>query len=170
MPKRAGMKSGKWLAMMETDIWTRPDVVAASALIVRSFERLVGRALAPATGDPVADARALFEAPFAVLAHGVQPDPVLFYGNETALRLWDMSFDAFTRMPSRLTAEPMLREERQRLLETAARKGFIDDYAGVRISSSGARFVIRDVILWTLQDEAGAPHGQAAFIPAWTAQ
>lgn len=164
------MKSGKWLTMIEEEIWARPDVIAASALLLGSFERLVGRALQPASGNLRADARALFDAPFAVLAHGVQADPILFYGNAAALHLWEMSFDAFTRMPSRLTAEPMLREERQRLLETAARKGFIDDYAGVRISSSGARFRIRDVILWTLHDERGAQQGQAALIPAWTAE
>ena len=63
----------------------------------------------PASGDTCADAKALFEAPFAVLAHGTQPDPIFFYGNATALRLWEMSFEAFTRLPSRMSAEPMLR-------------------------------------------------------------
>lgn len=153
--------------MRNDDIWTRPEAVAASALILESFARVVGRALLPAMGDAIADARALFEAPFAVLAHGTQDDPVFFYGNATTLRLWEMSFDDFTRMPSRLTAEPMLREERQALLERAARKGFIDDYAGVRISSSGVRFRIRDVVLWTLRDASGVHHGQAAFVPRW---
>jgi hypothetical protein len=150
------------------DVWRRPDVVQRSALLLQSFETVVGRALLPASGDDLASARALFEAPFAVLAHGTQDDPIFFYGNATALRLWEMSFDAFTRMPSRLSAEPMLREERQALLEQAARKGFIDDYAGVRISSSGARFRIRDVVLWMLKDASGATQGQAALIPAWT--
>jgi hypothetical protein len=150
-------------------VWSRPDVIAASALMLRSFQTVVGRPLLPASGDAAYDARALFEAPFAVLAHGTQPDPIFFYGNATALRLWDMSFDAFTRMPSRLSAEPGLRDERQRLLAQAARSGFIDDYAGVRISRSGARFRIEKVILWTLADESGASHGQAAWIPDWTA-
>ena len=153
--------------MNDDTIWTRPPVTAASALILRSYERVVGRALLPASGDPAEDARALFEAPFAVLAHGAQDDPVLFYGNALALRLWSMSFEEFTRMPSRLTAEPMLREERQRLLAAAARKGFIDDYTGVRIASDGRRFMIRDVTLWTLTDGDGAGRGQAARVPVW---
>jgi hypothetical protein len=154
--------------MQAEPLWARPQVVAQSALILRSFQARVGRALLPSNGDDLADARALYEAPFAVLAHGTQDDPIFFYGNATALRLWDMSFEDFTRMPSRLSAEPMLREDRQSLLETAARLGYIDDYRGVRISSSGARFRIENVILWTLADDVGVSHGQAAFIPEWT--
>lgn len=154
--------------MQGEPVWTRPQVVAQSALIRRSFQAKVGRALLPSSGDDLADARALFEAPFAVLAHGTEADPIFFYGNATALRLWDMRFEDFTRMPSRLSAEPMLREERQSLLERAARQGYIDDYRGVRISSRGARFRIENVILWSLADEAGVSHGQAAFIPEWT--
>jgi hypothetical protein len=79
-----------------------------------------------------------------------------------------MDFARFTQMPSRLTAEPMLREERQRLMETAARKGFIDDYAGVRISASGKRFLISDVILWTVSHPDGSRPGQAATFDTWT--
>ncbi|MDB5644260.1 MAG: hypothetical protein JWN07_3577 [Hyphomicrobiales bacterium] len=144
-----------------------PTVVADSALILKSFHAVVGRPLLPATGDARADSRALFDAPFAVLAHGTQDDPVFFYGNACALRLFEMDFTAFTRMPSRLSAEPMLREERQALLARAAQHGFIDDYAGIRISSTGARFRIENVILWTLTDEAGVTRGQAAYVPNW---
>lgn len=154
--------------MRDEPVWARPQTIADSALILRSFQSVVGRPLLPASGDAGADAQGLFEAPFAVLAHGTQEDPVFFYGNATALRLWDMNFADFTRMPSRLSAEPMLREERQSLLERAARQGFIDDYRGVRISSGGTRFWIENVILWTLRDENGATRGQAAFVPDWT--
>lgn len=151
--------------MSDEAVWERSQVVARSRLILRSFHRVVGRALLPEGGDDGAMSRALFHAPFAVLAHGVEADPILFYGNAAALGLWEMDFDGFTKMPSRLTAEPVLREERQRLLERAGRKGYIDDYAGVRVSSRGARFRIESVILWNLLDEAGTVHGQAAFIP-----
>ena len=41
------------------------------------------------------------------------------------------------RTPSRLTAEPVAREERARLLDEVTRNGFIANYAGVRISSRG---------------------------------
>ena len=65
-----------------------------------------------------------------------------------------------------MSAEPLPREERPQLLERAARRGFIDDYAGIRISSTGARFRIQHVILRTLKDEAGASLGQSAYVPA----
>ena len=106
---------------MDDVIWKRPEIRAQSALLITSFRNCVGRDLILSCGDAAEDARALFEAPFALLSHGTQNDPVLNYGNATALRLWEMDFARFTQMPSRLTAEAMLREERQRLLETAAR-------------------------------------------------
>lgn len=153
--------------MTDGEVWSRPQIVAHSALLLGSFRRIVGRELIAPTGDAQADARALFSAAFAVLSHGVEEDPVLNYGNAAALRLWEMDFAAFTRMPSRLTAEPMLREDRQRLLATAARRGYVDDYAGVRISRSGRRFRIENVILWSLVDEAGTKRGQAAVFDRW---
>ncbi len=102
-----------------------------------------------------------------MLSHGLEDDPVLNYGNREALKLWDMSFPDFTRMPSRVTAEPVLREERERLLATAARKGFIDDYAGVRISATGRRFRIENAIIWNVVDDEGVRRGQAATFDRW---
>ena len=153
--------------MVEKDIWGRPDIIAQSARLILSFRTCVGRDLITASGDEIENAKALFAAPFALLSHGMQDDPVLNYGNHTALTLWEMDFARFTQMPSRLTAEPMLREERQRLLETAARKGYIDDYSGVRISASGRRFLISNVVLWTVTDAHGAKCGQAAVFDTW---
>ena len=153
--------------MAGDDIWCRPDVIAQSARLISSFRACVGRDLIAASADEVENAKALFTAPFALLSHGTQEDPILNYGNHTALTLWEMDFARFTQMPSRLTAEPMLREERQRLLETAARKGYIDDYSGVRISASGQRFLISNVILWTVTDAHGAKCGQAAVFDTW---
>ena len=149
------------------EIWQKPEIKAHSQALISSFKTLVDRDLITTTGDVDADTRALFHAPFALLSHGTEADPILNYGNETALNLWEMDFAHFTQMPSRLTAEPMLREERQRLLETAARKGYIDDYAGIRISASGKRFRISNVILWSVTDTTGAQLGQAAFFDQW---
>lgn len=66
-------------------------------------------------------------------------------------------------MPSRLSAEAPLREERQALLERVSRDGFIDDYAGIRISARGTRFRIENAVVWNLIDAAGVRHGQAAM-------
>jgi hypothetical protein len=134
-------------------------------LIARSYERWTGRALVETDGDIVS---ALWSAPFAIVAHGTEADPVFFFGNETALGLFEMDYPAFTRLPSRLSAEPLLREERARLLERVARDGIIEDYAGIRISASGRRFEIRDASVWNLIEPDGSPAGQAAAFSTWS--
>lgn len=65
-------------------------------------------------------AQALFDAPRVVVSHQTQADPVLCYGNRKALALWEMDLATLTSTPSRLTAEPVERAERQRLLDTGA--------------------------------------------------
>jgi hypothetical protein len=136
-----------------------PDTSARIALIAESFARLLRRPLVEPGDDPVA---ALWNAPCAVVAHGTEADPVFFFGNRAALAAFECDVASFIRMPSRLSAEAPLRDERQRLLDRVARDGFIDDYAGVRISATGRRFRIETAIVWNLVDEQGACHGQAA--------
>jgi hypothetical protein len=127
----------------------------------------LGRELIERSGDPADEARRLFEAPFVVVSHGTQADPILNYGNRTALELWETDFASLTAMPSRLTAEAPERAERARLLERTARDGYVDDYRGVRISTSGRRFLIEQAIVWNLVDAAGRPVGQAATFAHW---
>lgn len=129
------------------------------ALIASSYRRLLGRDLVPLSDDPVA---ALWDAPLALVAHGVQADPVFFFGNRAALAAFDASIDQFTAMPSRFSAESPLREERQALLDRVTADGFIDDYRGIRISTTGRRFEIAGAVVWNLVDEAGVRRGQAA--------
>jgi hypothetical protein len=146
----------------------RPDAAVDPtrlALIIASFRRLTGRQLVPDAADP---AEALWRAPTAIVAHGVEPDPLFFYGNRLALAKFEMAFEDFVRMPSRLSAEPLLREERARLLDRVSREGFIEDYAGVRIAASGRRFRIEQATVWNLTDEAGTVRGQAAAFHRWT--
>ncbi len=136
-----------------------PAVSARIVLIAESFTRLLGRPLIERTDDIVA---ALWHAPRAVVAHGTEADPVFFFGNRAALAAFDSDAAAFTAMPSRLSAEAPLRDERQRLLDRVTRDGFIDDYAGVRISATGRRFRIDGAMVWNLVDPCGELHGQAA--------
>ena len=59
------------------------------------------------------------------------------------------------------------RLERQKQLEEVARKGYISEYRGVRISRSGRRFWVEDAVVWQLLDESGVCHGQAAKFDSW---
>lgn len=140
-------------------LYREPGRAALIALLPASFERLLGRPLIESSGDVVA---ALWDAPFALVAHGAGPDPVFFFGNGYALAAFESDVESFTRMPSRLSAEAPLREERQALLDQVAAHGYIDDYAGVRISAKGRRFRIDPAIVWNLVDNEGLCHGQAA--------
>ncbi|MBA2127192.1 MEKHLA domain-containing protein [Hyphomicrobium methylovorum] len=124
-----------------------------------SYLRLTGRPLVVTDGDLV---EALWSAPFAVVAHGTEADPVFYFGNQVALQLFEMDFGDFTQLPSRMSAEPLLQAERARLLARVTQSGIIEDYAGVRIAASGKRFRISDASVWNLTDAAGIAVGQAA--------
>lgn len=138
---------------------------ARVALIAQSFARLTGRDLVP-RGAAVADT--LWRLPAVVLAHGTGADPCFFYANRAALDRFALSGARLIAMPSRLSAEAPERGERARLLAAVAAQGFIDDYAGVRIAASGARFRIEQATVWNLVDAAGAHRGQAATFARWT--
>jgi hypothetical protein len=119
-------------------------------------------------GDGAFSAEALWSAPRVVLAHGLGPDPRFFYGDRLALELFDVTPQQLLQMPSRLSAESDDRAERARLLDQVNRCGVIEDYAGVRVSSTGRRFRIAQATVWNLIDAAGELHGQAATFDQWT--
>lgn len=135
------------------------------ALIAESFLRLTGRRLIADGGV----AEALWDAPRVIVAHGTEADPVFFYGNRLALEVFAMDYTAFTRLPSRYSAQAQTREERARLLERVSRDGYIEDYSGVRISATGRLFRIEHAVVWNLIDADGACHGQAASFDRWVA-
>jgi hypothetical protein len=102
-----------------------------------------------------------------VLSHDTAEEPVFNYANLAAQRRFDMDWESLTALPSKQSAEPMLQEERQRLIETVRQQGYIDDYSGVRISAAGQRFFIPRATVWNLLDEQGGYHGQAAVFTEW---
>lgn len=133
----------------------------------RSFHAVTGRDLIdPALSLDVA-AEALFHAPFVVLSHDAAPDPLLTYGNQTALNLFALTWEELIQMPSRLTAQAPDRAERARLLAEVTAHGFIDNYSGVRIARTGQRFLIEQATVWNLTDAQGQRCGQAATFRDW---
>lgn len=142
------------------------SIIRHSKLLAASFERATGRPLLAGI-FPADLPHALYHAPFVLLSHGTQTDPVFNYANQTAQHLWEFSWEDFTRLPSRLSAEPVAAAERQAMLAEAKQKGFISDYKGVRISRSGRRFLIKNALLWNIHDAAGRYQGQAATFREW---
>ncbi len=147
--------------------WQQPSMVRQAERIVRRHLHFTGRRLLDVDLDGIDLARALYEAPMVVVSHGTESDPVLNYGNATALSLWGMSWEEFTKTPSRFTAEAPNREERARLLAAVTAGGHIDDYSGVRITRDGRRFRIARATVWNLVTESGEPCGQAATFSRW---
>ena len=148
-------------------IWKSDSVISHTACLARSLKNLTGRELWPEAANPGDLAEQVFHAPFVLVSHGTEADPILNYGNRTALDLWEMSWAELTQTPSRLTAEAPNREERARLLAAVTQRGFIDDYSGVRISKAGRRFRIASATVWNLLTETGQPCGQAAMFDRW---
>ena len=148
-------------------IWQQPELILHSKRLYRSFELWTGRPLIAPKSTDEEIGRSLFEAPFILVSHGMERDPILNYGNQAALKLWQMDWAQFTSTPSRLTAEPVAREERERLLRQAETHGYIDNYNGIRISSTGQRFYIKAAIVWNVLDEEQQKCGQAATFSQW---
>lgn len=147
--------------------WQEPNWIEQTQVLLNSHRRFLGEELIAPDGSDEDQSRALFEAPFVVVSHGTQADPILNYGNQAALDLWEMSLEVMLQTPSRMTAEPVHRDERARLLERTLRDGFVDDYRGIRIASTGRRFLIEKAIVWNLVDENGDRVGQAATFSDW---
>lgn len=112
-------------------------------------------------------ARSLYHAPFVLLTHDANPDPVFTYANEKAQSLFNMSWEEMTTYPSRLSATEPDQASRERFLKDVEQKGYSNGYQGVRITRDGRRFEILDAIVWNLLDQNGTYCGQAASFAQW---
>jgi hypothetical protein len=135
--------------------------------LISSYRHWTGCDLVDSGLSLAEQARVLYEAPFVVASHGAEDDPVFNYGNRAALALFEAGWNDFTRLPSRLSAEPVARAERAQLLARVNRHGFIDDYRGVRISTQGRRFQIDRATVWNVLDAQQALVGQAVMFRNW---
>lgn len=153
--------------MSTTAWWTRPEQIEWVRLLLTSYRHWTRRELIERAGSVSEQAEALFSAPFIVVSHGGQADPILNYGNRAALDLWEVSWEDLCRTPSRLTAEPIDRVERARMLADAQTRGYISDYRGVRISKTGRRFLVEHALVWNVLNGDGTIIGQAATFSQW---
>jgi hypothetical protein len=138
--------------------------VTRATVILDSFRRCVGRELIDRSGDAAEDARRLFDLPLAVLAHDTSPVPLLDWANLAAARAFDATPETLLGRPSADTAPADATADRRALFDVLARQGFVTGYSGVRISLTGRRFIIENVTVFALVDEAGHPAGHAAVI------
>jgi len=135
-------------------------------LILANYRRLLGHDLVAPGGDEV---DALFEAPRVVLS-ALGPfgsDHRFNYANRQGLQLFGYSWDELIGKPSSTSAEPVHRDERRRLLDEVGKRGFIENYSGIRIGKSGQRFRIENATVFNLLDTDDRYLGQAATFATW---
>lgn len=149
--------------MRNTDL----PLIQHVSMLRTSYLHWTGKPLIDAAIEPHLAVAALDQAPFALVSHGTQSDPIFNYANRQALELFEMNWAEFTVLPSRFSAETVNQAERAGLLQQVSQHGYSDDYSGIRIAKSGRRFMIRNATIWNLLDTDGKYHGQAALIRAW---
>ena len=134
-------------------------------LLEASYRHWLGQPLPRPAGLPEANALAWLHerAPYALLAHGSESDPLFCYVNQQALRCFGYPRDEFIGMPSRFSASPKDRDERQRLMEAVGRQGYASGYEGWRVDKAGEAFQIHAGVVWNLVDAQGIRLGQAAL-------
>jgi hypothetical protein len=137
-------------------------------LLISSYHHWTGKDLISPLESEAETFQALYEAPFALASHDTAEDPMFNYGNLAAQRLFEMDWSTLLSHPSKHSAEPANREERARLLARTTEHGFIDDYKGVRISSTGKRFRIEEAFIWNVIDADDKYYGQAALLHKWS--
>jgi hypothetical protein len=140
------------------------------SIVTESYFQLTGRQISfnGAQDETTAGvAEAIFLAPFALVTHGIEKEPVFNYANKTAMQLFNMNWDEITALPSKYSAEMPNREQRSQLLQEVKENGYIENYSGVRIAKGGQRLYIEQATVWNLTDTTGAYYGQAAMFSHW---
>jgi hypothetical protein len=148
--------------------WQQSEIISHSQLLCQSFQHWTGDSLIDIVDNPILLSEKLFFAPFVVVSHGIESDPIFNYGNQMALKLWQMEWEDFTCLPSRLSAEPVEQSEREMMLKQSLAQGLITNFKGIRISSKSERFFIEDGTIWSLLDAQNQRCGQAAMFMHWT--
>jgi hypothetical protein len=109
----------------------------------------------------------LFNADFYLLSHNNAPDPILNYGNQRVLDLWEISWSELIAMPSRKTAKPIDQQARSIFMEQVRSKNYVSGYSGIRISKTRAEFRILDGMVWNVFTSDGRLDGQAAWFKSY---
>ena len=156
---------------MDQDLLSNPESPYCNehaALLISSYRHWTGTELIQPNNSDQETFQALYEASFALVSHDTAPDSIFNYGNLCAQKLFEMDWDTLVSLPSKHSAEPVNREERSRLLARVTKHGYIDDYQGIRISSTGRRFRIEEAFIWNILDAKGIYRGQAAALYKWS--
>ena len=91
-------------------------------LISRSFTKLLGYSLLEHTENLP---ERLYHAPFVLLSHNTEQDPIFNYANAQGLQLFELSWQELIRLPSRASAEAINQATRAKLMAQVTTQGFM---------------------------------------------
>ena len=148
--------------------FNNPFYAHQARLLCFSYKRWTGNQLIPEAETTDNLIKALFDAPFILVAHGAESVSIFNFGSRAALELFEIEWNEFIRLPSRKSADEDNREDRERLMSRVKTNGYATDCKGVRITSTGRRFFITGATVWNVVDELGDYHGQAAMFTDWS--
>lgn len=151
-----------------------PALVRQSNLILTSFEATFRRPLIEISTSftPETQAQVLFHCKIPVLSHdritlddGTQTN-VYNYANESALHLFNRTWEQQTKLPSSASAQltSAEQEERNALLAKCLAQGSAI-FSGVRVRQGSGQVVVKEGLLWNIMDwQTGLYCGQAAAL------
>lgn len=149
-------------AFLDTEFY-----IAHGEILANSYKNLTGNNIIKERVEGVSTIAQIWNAPYAILSHGTEDDPIFNFGNRIALKLFEFEFCEFIKLPSRKSAEEVNQEKRAEILAQVSKNGLIKNYSGTRISATGKRFRILDSLIWNLSDREGNYYGQAALFEKW---
>ena len=133
-----------------------PEMIRHAEHLEISYRNYMNEPLLPGSSSSLTKlqlAESLYNLPNQiVLSHGIQSnDPILNYGNKIALDLFKTTWNEFTTMPSRLTAEPTNQAIRAEFMQNVKTNGYVTNYSGIRIAcDQKTRFKIENAIVWNI--------------------
>ena len=73
-------------------IWEQPKIIEHSTLLAWCYKHWTNKDLIPDLENTTDLARKMYEAPFVIVSHGTEPDPVFNYANKKAQELWQLTW------------------------------------------------------------------------------
>lgn len=172
--------------------YVQTQVITHNLLLIQSYFKHTGRPILDQEVDISEAIKALWEAPFALLAHDCglssspdststtdsttsspesesESEPMFVYGNAKALALFECTWDELLTTPSSKSADPEedVQSDRAAALSAALANGHVDNYSGWRRSFQGKRFLIKNATIFNVDSPSGERLGQAAILRNW---
>ncbi|MGV9937646.1 MEKHLA domain-containing protein [Streptomyces olivaceoviridis] len=143
---------------------------AFAAPLLAGHLRLVGEPLCPARWYTDQEAaRWLHDrALFGLLAHDTSADPFFVHANSRARERCGCSWGEFVGMPSRLSARPDGRRDRDAFARGVRADHYATGCLEIRVGKGGRPCWTEDVTRWDPMDTRGRIHGQTAVFRSWS--